>query len=464
MGTVPCIGTRASNNVDKEEQAKETLSNLLLRLEDSGIPAGGLRLPGSAAPVVAGLLEEKGFSSPEIDQVLKSIKDEEGLLMLDKLMARLGVEGIKKKDSLSGLSISRSDIPRVQEMLVKMELGPSEVKEAVEKSTDRAGVLSLDRLTGALRGLFQDIGPDTTRRLANLLEEEMGVQVRRDSLDKILEKAGLENPGARLSRAAQEGAGYEIKKEIADLLREKDIQPQEIKRFLESLEAKENVTQGRGKASAESLTLLQKQEQNAPSEGWKARILEILHKEGLNSPSGKQGPEVENGSLKNRSAEILEKVIGDEKGRAQQQQPSERDLLTALRTRAGETGADKGRSSTPTGSGVEGRIGTEDVSGGKPFHWGEGYVQRTERTFSIEPGSRPGASASPLPEPLPKIVDRLAWMVKAGEQHARVHVSPPDLGRLDLDLVIKNGHLHAHLSAENHAVKELLEANLQQLR
>ncbi|MFP4037686.1 MAG: flagellar hook-length control protein FliK, partial [Desulfobacteraceae bacterium] len=49
-------------------------------------------------------------------------------------------------------------------------------------------------------------------------------------------------------------------------------------------------------------------------------------------------------------------------------------------------------------------------------------------------------------------------------QHARVHVSPPDLGRLDLDLVIKNSHLHAHLSAENHAVKELLEANLQQLR
>ncbi|MFP3928697.1 MAG: hypothetical protein ACLFUP_07320, partial [Desulfobacteraceae bacterium] len=151
MGKVPCIGTRASNNVDKEEQAKETLSNLLLRLEDSGIPAGGLRLPGSAAPVVAGLLEEKGLSSLEIDQVLESIKDKEGYLRLDKLMARLGMEGIKeKKDFLSGLSISRSDIPRVQEMLVKMGLGPSEVKEAVEKSTDRAGVLSLDRLTGAL--------------------------------------------------------------------------------------------------------------------------------------------------------------------------------------------------------------------------------------------------------------------------------------------------------------------------
>ena len=43
-------------------------------------------------------------------------------------------------------------------------------------------------------------------------------------------------------------------------------------------------------------------------------------------------------------------------------------------------------------------------------------------------------------------------------------IHPPELGRLDLDLAIKNGHLHASLNAESVIVKEAIEANLNQLR
>ena len=73
-------------------------------------------------------------------------------------------------------------------------------------------------------------------------------------------------------------------------------------------------------------------------------------------------------------------------------------------------------------------------------------------------------SAVPLPEPLPKIVDRMVWMVRAGEQMSRIQISPPELGRLELEIVIRQGHLHANLNAENPAVKEIIEANLQQLK
>ena len=43
-------------------------------------------------------------------------------------------------------------------------------------------------------------------------------------------------------------------------------------------------------------------------------------------------------------------------------------------------------------------------------------------------------------------------------------IHPPELGRLDLDLSIKQGHLQAQLSAESTLVKELIEANLNHLR
>jgi hypothetical protein len=69
-----------------------------------------------------------------------------------------------------------------------------------------------------------------------------------------------------------------------------------------------------------------------------------------------------------------------------------------------------------------------------------------------------------LPQPLPKIFDRMIWMIRGGEQRGRIMINPPELGRLDLDLAVKHGHLQAHLSAESVLVKELIEANLSQLK
>jgi flagellar hook-length control protein FliK len=43
-------------------------------------------------------------------------------------------------------------------------------------------------------------------------------------------------------------------------------------------------------------------------------------------------------------------------------------------------------------------------------------------------------------------------------------MSPPELGRLDLNLVIKHGHLQANMSAETLVAKEMIEANLSQLK
>ena len=73
-------------------------------------------------------------------------------------------------------------------------------------------------------------------------------------------------------------------------------------------------------------------------------------------------------------------------------------------------------------------------------------------------------NAVALPDPLPKVLDKMAWMAQSGEQKGTIHVSPPELGRLDLEVVIKQGHLQANLSAENPQVKEIIEANMGQLK
>jgi flagellar hook-length control protein FliK len=69
-----------------------------------------------------------------------------------------------------------------------------------------------------------------------------------------------------------------------------------------------------------------------------------------------------------------------------------------------------------------------------------------------------------MPQPLPKIVEKMLIMFRAGEYQSRLQITPPELGRLDIDLTIKNGRVHANLSAESAAVKEVIEANLNQLK
>jgi flagellar hook-length control protein FliK len=94
-----------------------------------------------------------------------------------------------------------------------------------------------------------------------------------------------------------------------------------------------------------------------------------------------------------------------------------------------------------------------------------------ELTSATGPKSEPQPSAEPtlrppvvLPEPLPKILDRMVWMVQGGIQKTTVALSPPELGRIQLNLVIENGQIRGVLGTESPMVKELIDANLNQLR
>jgi flagellar hook-length control protein FliK len=69
-----------------------------------------------------------------------------------------------------------------------------------------------------------------------------------------------------------------------------------------------------------------------------------------------------------------------------------------------------------------------------------------------------------LPEPLPKVFDKMVVMIKNGEQSGKLIIQPPELGKIDISLTIKDGHIQANLSAENYAVKEIIETNLNQLK
>jgi flagellar hook-length control protein FliK len=58
----------------------------------------------------------------------------------------------------------------------------------------------------------------------------------------------------------------------------------------------------------------------------------------------------------------------------------------------------------------------------------------------------------------------LGQMVLRGPNRVTLRLTPPELGQLHLDVVFKDGGVTAHVVADSHAVKQAIEANLDQLR
>jgi Flagellar hook-length control protein FliK len=123
-----------------------------------------------------------------------------------------------------------------------------------------------------------------------------------------------------------------------------------------------------------------------------------------------------------------------------------KDLLQTTTEKAGE-----GRSA-PAGNMVSGPAGP-DTGSGKIYPSAQGAgipdpaLYHTQSTSSVS-----------------RVLDSMQWMVEAGQQKTRIQLSPPELGHIDIQLVIDQGHLRASLGTESMHVKEMIQSNLGQLK
>jgi flagellar hook-length control protein FliK len=439
----------------------ETGAAMLAGLQRVGLPMGQLRLPRSAVPDLIRLLERQGFQRDEIRSLIASLSDKDGSIRMDRLLARLS-KNERPGRGQQDLVIQAKDIPAVGEALAAMGLGAGKIKEVIESALNQKGELSLEKLTGALSATVP--GQDMKTILPSILE-----RARIQGAAKIEPGAMADPEVKRLVKDLSDSPGQDgqrqIREEIARLLRDKGLPPQEVKNFLETLtagHAKSLTMKGAGdpdalkKAEADAKEIAGKvvlgAERRQPLDEWREKILQILQKE----KSGKEPLQKnwfhEEGPLKPSPGEQVKP--GEPKPRAVAVDP----------VRSVE-GRHSSVSEQPQARGVR-KENPADSRSGIPKEVMPSDLSAVRiRKESVEPVSAARSKdAVALPDPLPKILDRMLWMIQGGEQKGRIHISPPELGRLDLDLVIKHGHLQAQLSAENPQVKELIEANLGQLK
>lgn len=448
------------NNGDESIKGVHPLKTLDKKMRLLGLPAGQLFLPETAIPQVIRFLENQGLGREKIDQIILSITDSKGFLHLDKLMARLLNGNMGDRISENVILFQAGHIPQVEELLFKMGLGVGEVKEIVEKSVNTKGELALDKLSSALEKFLP--GSSSSTGLTSLLGH-FDIKGKPKAIDNRMVDPDLKKEFRHFSETASQDIQKNIKQNIAGLLREKGVPPQEVKSFLETLsvEYTKSILKGMNPRMLEPADLLNRvvirSQPEWHMEGWQEKIAAILKNEHLLITKGLE----KNWFQEEAPIQLNLKELFN-KGK---HKPETIFLNTDL--------AVKNRQPLEVGANQQ-KKGFEGQDGKKHDPKGDSFPKEALKNLvampkidksPLEAGSaNQGRNPNRLPQPLPKILDRMIWMIQANEQKGRISISPPELGRLDLNLVIKHGHLQANLSAENLMVKELIEENLNQLK
>jgi len=476
-------------SVKNSLQKKGTASDLRqinrpLNKTGKGKETPEIAIPDSLTNQLILFLKDQGFSLKEINQLISSSRNKEGLIKLDSLFTKLtgnfnsGIDlesgseiplkhltetlhkqfisflqnhghskeeindlfpaynnktGLDGGDLLNknGSFINTSNIPQVEELLFKMGILSGDVKKLMEKCINGKGELEIGKLTGEINKLLKN--PVSESNLVTLLMAN-DINVTPRLFNKKNNNVTITDSMINLDRIPSKELQNKIKQNIATLLKEKGIPEQEVKSFLSSFD----INLKRMK--------LNKYSGFWKPDSWNERILGILKNEKV-MISGELGKNwfQENGELKLDIAELI-------KNGKNKITPEQLLKLTSKKTPAENSTREAGIKDEKSFIQVKENLETSDINLG------------TEKNIKIVSNIKNANTAISLPQPLPKVLDRMMWMIRTGEQKSRIHIRPPELGRLDIDLTIKNGHLQANMSAESIIVKEIIEANLNQLK
>jgi flagellar hook-length control protein FliK len=443
------------------QHPSRSIRGFLERIEPLIPVMGMLQIPPQAVPSLRAMLESLGITSKEASGLIQAASDSQGFVRLDRLWVRLKEKAGSADSGQETPAIPLHQVPVVAEMLSAMGMESAQVKALIEKATNGDGLDPQVLLRAAKAHLAASgtAAPGENKetsfsRAIGLISTttETGLLAREPQLNALM-KTMAEDP----SLAQQE----RIKQEIGALLTEKGVSPQEVKAFLENLSVSQardllKLAQGfQGSVQSGDVSTLLSQLKVAPEKqsvasGDPQKIMDILSKDkaGQTSPADRKAAST---ALSSGSRPPGGTISAEAEGTATKK-------------------ADPNSHSAGSASVLEGPSpsnGDTLTAGGKSVMVGG----------AAELVSAPGSKSAPqppadstlrtpvvLPEPLPRILDRMVWMVQGGVQKTTVELSPPELGRIQLNLVIENGQIRGVMGTESPMVKELIDANLNQLK
>jgi hypothetical protein len=446
----------------------KTRQALEIGLFGSGFFAGMVKLAPEAGEKLLTLLQKHGFGSEQSNSLIKAATDNEGFIHLDRLMTKLGQSEPSATKDQTSLIIASRDVPQFQQVLFKMGLGVAQVKSLVENCDDGIGNMLLEKVYSELSSKSPDMGSQVT--LIHLLSH-FGIQCKPENVSRAIDPKEFLALMNSYAAAPSESAQEDIKSALAGILGEKGVPPQKVKSFLDGMtvEYAKSVARSGEAENGKSTTaeevglwngIVLKPQHEMQEKPWTEKILAILKDSRDSFQNGVQshteyGTKGQDNGLRTLYSQLMEKEAAGSKAIS----VKAASVLNSGEVHGAVKGlmkmaAEKSGDWQPTLSGTMASGQADPAAGAEKAYTAAQEAELPTLTSDY------AQNASPVSG----VLDRMQWMLDAGQQKARIQLSPPDLGHIDIQLVIDQGHLRATLGTESAHVKEMIQSNLGQLK
>ncbi len=447
----------------------------------AGVPLKNLFLSRNALPGLEKLLMAQGYSEKDVNGLLQRLFGSQGKREIKIIELFEGLSELKMvadKDSFDP-AFEVSVVPHLETLLRCLGLDVTQAKWAISHARVDGGGVGLKRLVQSLKGIINKVAEGT--------------------------KAGAGQPSAQDIKAMLVRIG------MADGA-SKVNEPMSLERFVQMLEKKvanlmpHHLTNGQTKSHATQLLdhVLIPSDGRDPRSGLQplsSRMLRAL------SPDDFKGSRMLQQAAEELKGATLEakKVAADKQiaqgwkragadrkqAHGKQSPQSGGNAVSHAKDAAGKQiaqAAEEATSNAKKPAAESAGLGESDTENKKSFSRMDTSAE-TSRSASAEKTldqknlvpahsvreaetgrailSETTTRQGPRPVPqyvIDQVARRLGLALRRGDNHVRLQLKPPQLGSIQLDMVMKDNVLKVALVAEHHFVKELLTSHVNELR
>jgi hypothetical protein len=424
---------------------RDWLKKFRNRLLSAGIPLKDLSLSSKAQPALQDLLLAQGLSEDDVKAFLAELFGGDGRRQIEmtQLLAKLSELTVSSDRKSRDPVLEVSALPHLEALLRSLGLDVGQTGKALDQARVDGGGASLKGLAHALKGILSSL-PEETKAGVNAqpAEDVKGLLARIGMVDE----AGKINGPMSLERFVQL-----LEDKVSGLVSQRASQG-EIENYMNRLlghvlpgPERQGLrsgakTLGSGKQQLFSVEGLR---DASGSQNLKKGVEEMVAR-GARKTGWMRGgkPSLEKGlqdMVSNVRCQADESTLGDNKGAG---------LLATARERM-----------TLTKRGPLDQRVDQDTR--NALHSArEGVMDRPHMA-----GTEARQMARPFPLHVVNQVGRqMAFAIRRGENQVRVQLKPPNLGSIQLDMVMKDHILKVAMITEHHAVKELLMSHVHELR
>jgi len=416
------------------------------RLLSTGVPLKDLSLSPKSRPALKELLLAQGLSEEDVQPLLESLFGGNGSQEIEiaQLLIRLSELKVLTDRKSSDQVVEVSDLPCVETLLRSLGLDAAQARKAMSLARVDGGGLSLKGLLQALKGIISHV-PEETK--AASIKEGSGEDAK-----GLLARIGMADEATKIN-------GPMSLERFVRLLEDKvaGLSPQRASKG----EIENHMNRLLGHVLAEPESQGRRSMAKAPSAG-KQHLFPV---EGARDEPASKKLMKEVDDMAARGAWKTGRLQGEKPSLAKGLQ----DMVSRARPQAdASTPADNNNAGlfvkakewmTPAKRGPLDQRVDQDAREAL-YSAREAVMHRSQMAGT---GARQMARPFPL-HVINQVGRQMAFAVRRGDSQVRLQLKPPNLGSIQLDMVMKDHVLKVAVITEHHAVKELLMSHVQDLR